>query len=234
MLLGGMMGGKKGSEGPKSGPEKMVRTQTVDGGASAEVVNDPAPVGPDQVRDQSAAQASAESFAQDQAKPPPVTESLTSDVTETIGQVPEPTKSPIADLAGDPAALPDVPDKVANVTDNLFDEAPPALKPSEDVASAGMDAVPQVAAMGDEGLPVSSSVAGEQFGDVPQTQPADMVADQLGKKPPKKLPRIRMKFQSGNPSKQPDMPQQEYAQDQGYAFQGASTPDDMFSPPKYT
>ena len=237
--LGLLSGGSKGSEGPRSGPEKLARAGSVDGGASSEPVNDPVPVGPNQVTKTSPQQSQADTLGIQSAKPPPVTQQLVDDTTESMAKPPEPKPEPtaLASLNNDDIApvKPDIVEKPKSPLDGIASmDAPPATKPLDDVTTAGKDAVAQVATVGDELTPVTQSVAGEELGDVPQARPPDMVADQIGREPPKKLPRIRAKFQTGNPSKQPDMPQQEYAVDQGYAFQGASSPDDMFSPSRYT
>lgn len=243
-IIGGFLrmftgGGGEQKGPPKSGPEKMVRTASIDGGASDQPVNDPAPVGPNQVQKTSPQQAQANTLATQSAKPPPVTQQLVDDTTEAMSADPLPKPEPTA-LAGlnndniEPVK-PNIPEKPQSPLDGLASmDAPPATKPLDDVTVAGKDAVAQVATVTDDLTPVTQSVAGEELGDVPQARPPDMIADQIGRTPPKKLPRLRAKFQSGNPSKQPDMPQQEYAVDQGYAFQGASTPDDMFSPARYT
>jgi len=237
-LLGGLLnkGGGGGQGAPKTGPDIMVRTETPDQGASEEPATAAVPRGPREVTPASPAEVKQESFKQQQAKPEPITQQLVDKKTETMAETPAPKPEPTA-LSGltDEAkpAKPTVAPKTTSPTDGLLDDAPPAPKPSEDVTTAGSDAVPQVVNQTDEKTPVAETVAGEELGDAPQAKPTEM-ADQIGKKPPKKLPRVRVPFQSGNPSKQPDMPNQEYTADQGYAFQGSSTPEDMFAPPKYT
>lgn len=235
--LGAALGGKKSSSGPpKTSSEKMVRTESPDQGAADEPTVAAAPRGPKEVTPASPVQVQQEGFQQQQAKPPPITQQLVDDKTETMSTSPaaKPEPTALAGLTDDAKpAKPTVTPKTPSPTDGLLDDAPAAPKPSDDVTTAGSDAVPQVANQTDAKTPVAETVAGQELGDAPQAKPTEM-ADQIGKKPPKKLPRVRMPFQSGNPSKQPDMPNQEYTADQGYAFQGSSTPEDMFAPPKYT
>lgn len=119
------------------------------------------------------------------------------------------------------------------VTAGLLDDTPPAQQPVAQDTTEGQEAVRSVVNESKELAPVAMTSAAEQFGQTPQMQPTEM-ADQIGIEPPKKLPRTKVQYVEANPSKKPDMPKQEYTSDYGYSFTGASSPTDIYSPPRYS
>ena len=231
-----MSGGKQQGGQPRTGPDGSSASQQV--AVESEPSQVAAPVGPEETKPKSPVENIADNRASQAKKSPTQTASVTGQLTDKIASAPEMTKkpeSPLKDLAGSPAEDPVKPvpkPKAPTVTSGLLAESDPSPRPSDD-AKVGEDAVTQVAALGEEKTPVKTVVQGQEFGKTPEPKITE-VADQIGKKPPKKLPRLKFPYTEGNPSKQPDMPNQEYAADQGYAFQGASSPNEMFQGPKYT
>lgn len=225
-------GGQQG--GPRSGPDSSsasAQPQTI-----AQAEEKAAPVGPNETKKPAPAEQMAEARGFQKQKPAPITSQLVDKKTDTMGAPPPKPAEPKA-LAGlteaAQPAKPAIEEKKESPLEGLASDAPPAPKPSDDVTVAGQNAVAQVATQTDDLTPVTPTVEGEQFGQTPEGRLTEM-ADQIGRQAPKKLPRMRFPYTEGNPSKQPDMPQQEYTSDQGYAFAGASSPNDMFQAPKYT
>ena len=119
------------------------------------------------------------------------------------------------------------------ITEGLLDPAPAAPQPKQEQTTAGKDAVTNVVNQTDEKTPVAQQAVGEEFGQTPVGK-ATQMADQIGKKPPKKLPRVKAPYLEANPSKKPDMPNQEYTSDQGYSYQGFQSSNDIWQNPKYS